>query len=195
MNKLVFTLLFLLIGILQPIFAWADNPFSSTGTFSANIIAGTCTATVIAANGASGNSIDLGEIYLSEIVKKTDVIPFSLKFSGCLGVAKIAISNLAGQCSGSAATDSSFGNQLMGADASVGVGLDIWGNDVNSGTLFDCHNPKDNNVVITLAPTPVINPVDYIQNMHAQLVESSDASVSLAAGDFSAAVSFTVTYE
>lgn len=176
--------------------AEAANPYVATGTFTASITAGTCTVTAMDNSGAPTSAIAMGDIYLSEVKAKSRAIPFKLKFSDCLGLSTITVSNSVGVCSGTAAQDDAFANTLTGEDGAAGVGLEVWFGAVDGGRLLHCHAPQNNAAnVITLGATPVTTAQTVTQDMNARIVPANVDGGAMAAGMFNATVNFTLTYE
>lgn len=176
--------------------AQAANPYIATGTFTASITAGTCTVTALDSSAAATPNIAMGDIYLSEVKQKSGMIPFKLKFSDCLGISTVTVSNSVGVCSGTAAQDDTFANTLKGNDDAAGVGLEIWFGAVDGGGLLHCHAPESNtNNVITLGASPITVAQTVTQDMNARIVPAAGDSAAMKAGMFNATVNFTLTYE
>ncbi|MEH5891457.1 fimbrial protein [Enterobacter roggenkampii] len=184
-----------LYGTMLPC-ARAANPYIATGTFTASITSGTCTVTATDNSGAATSTIDMGDIYFSEIKNSSPVIPFKLKFSDCLGVSTITVSNAIGACTGASAQGDAFANTLTGEGNAAGVGLEIWMGGVGEGGLMHCHSPESNaQNVITLGTSPVITAQTVTQDMNARIVPAAEESAGMTAGMFNATVNFTLTYE
>lgn len=174
----------------------AANPYSATGTFTASITAGTCTVTALDDSGSATSNITMGDIYLSEVMQKSRAIPFQLKFSNCLGISTITVSNTVGVCSGTAAQDDTFANTLKGKEDAAGMGLEIWFGAADGGGLLHCHAPENNaGNVITLGASPVTVAQTVTQAMNARIVPAVGDSTEMTAGMFNATVNFTITYE
>lgn len=184
-----------LLGLMAP-GAQAANTYTSTGTFTANITAGTCTVTATDNGGAAITVLDMGDIYISELKAKAHAIPFKLKFSNCLGVSTITVSNTQGGCSGSSSQDDTFGNTLSGAGNASGVGLEIWMGATDGNGLLHCHAPEKNaGNVLALGAGPVVVDTTKTQDMNARMVAASGETSGVVAGMFNTTVNFTFTYE
>jgi type 1 fimbria pilin len=189
MKNIISVLSFLLIFINH---SYASSPYTATGTFTADITAGTCTVVATDSSGAETSTINIGDVYISELNSKSHVTPFNLQFSNCLGVSKIAISTARYSCASS--NDKAFGGTAEGTEKNVG--LEIWMGNVDGGHQFNCIDPSQDNNVISLGTTPVSKATDYTQAMSARPIVASGYKISdVVAGTAFYTINFTFTYE
>lgn len=171
---------------------FAASPYSATGTFTADITAGTCTVVATDSSGNTTNNINIGDVYISELQNKVHVTPFNLKFTNCLGISKITVSTASSTCAGN--NTDAFG-AISGSKA-ANVGLEVWMGNVDGSNQFHCGNPGSNNNKINLSSTPVVKATSYTQAMSARPIVTSGYKISdVVAGNASYTVNFTFTYE
>lgn len=185
----------LLLALLFISRCYAASPYTATGTFTADITAGTCTVVATDSSGNETSTINIGDVYRSEVGNKTHVTPFHLKFSNCLGVSKIAVSTSKILCSGTSGTDNAFSGP-HGEGGANAVGLELWMGDVDGNNQFHCNNPASDNNVINIASTPTVVAKNTTQNMSARPIIAGGRQLSdVTAGALDVTVNFTFTYE
>lgn len=59
---------------------------SASLTVNSNLTMGTCSAKVVDTSGAVIDTVVLGNVYISELVAKSKVQPFKIRFSDCAGL-------------------------------------------------------------------------------------------------------------
>jgi type 1 fimbria pilin len=168
-------------------------------TVDANITAGTCSVEVLEGESPT-NVIAFGNVYISEVFAKTQVKPFKLRFSNCVGlVDKKATVTLAPAatigCAGGETTNAEFSNASQSPTKAAKTGVEVWTTETPEGAnsvQFHCYNK--NPQTVDLSSASANTPVDY--PLSARMIPVTNASISqLSAGDFYSPTVFTVTYQ
>ncbi|EBO9257714.1 fimbrial protein [Salmonella enterica] len=195
----------LMVGVLTCVgagvspLAQADGTPSLDLTVNANITTGTCSASIIGKGGAT-NTIGFGNVYISELVAKTKVETFKLRFSDCAGLkekkATVVLSPAAGiGCAGGRAQNAEFSNATTQTPKAARTAVEVWTTDVPESAdseQFHCYNK--NAQTVDLAGVSTTTPVDF--PLSARMVPVSGYGVSdITAGDFYSPTVFTITYQ
>lgn len=157
--------------------------------FTSTVVTGTCTANLVNSAGAEASEIPFGDVYRSDLAKKSRVEPLKIIFSGCSGVttAKVFAQPGAGnKCSG----ENSNGPSFSGGDTS-GVGFEVWSGSVDTGTMLNCGST--NNPASTQDVT-ISNGAGEMP-MNSRIVVAYGRNIDdVTPGEVSSAVTFVVTY-
>lgn len=98
-------------------------------TVSTTITPSTCQATLHDNSGKANGIVDVGDVYISQIVNKTNSQAFSLVFSDCVGLAKkqatVTLTAKTG-CDGASGGGNGFRNALNGSDDAANVSAEVW---------------------------------------------------------------------
>ena len=154
-------------------------------TVKTTITPSTCTTQLYDSNNRPATVIDIGDVYVPEIVKKTNVKRFSLVFSDCEGLIK----------SQALVTLSGFKNSLSGTDAATGVAAEVWTTATPAGagsTQLNCNTKPKSTVDVSGA----IDDQTVSWPLSTRIVfETGKSIVDLQPGAFSTQTVFTVEYE
>ncbi|EAO6762614.1 fimbrial protein [Salmonella enterica] len=179
--------------------AQADGTPSLDLTVNANITTGTCSASIIGKGGAT-NTIGFGNVYISELVAKTKVETFKLRFSDCAGLkekkATVVLSPAAGTgCAGGQSQNAEFSNATTQTPKAERTAVEVWTTDVPESAdseQFHCYNK--NAQTVDLAGASTTTPLDF--PLSARMVPVTGFGVSdITAGDFYSPTVFTITYQ
>ncbi|AZT65403.1 fimbrial protein [Salmonella enterica subsp. enterica serovar Stanleyville] len=167
-------------------------------TVSTTITPSTCQATLHDNSGKANGIVDVGDVYISQIVNKTNSQAFSLVFSDCVGLAKkqatVTLTAKTG-CDGASGGGNGFRNALNGSDDAANVSAEVWttSTPASSGSKqLSCASPAQQLVDLAQASdeTTVVMPLS------ARIVLSSGSTIAdLHTGSFSTQGLFTITYE
>ncbi|EAA6144027.1 fimbrial protein [Salmonella enterica] len=167
-------------------------------TVSTTITPSTCQATLHDNSGKANGIVDVGDVYISQIVNKTNSQAFSLVFSDCVGLAKkqatVTLTAKTG-CDGASGGGNGFRNALNGSDDAANVSAEVWttSTPASSGSKqLSCASPALQLIDLAQASdeTTVVMPLS------ARIVLSSGSTVAdLHTGSFSTQGLFTITYE
>ncbi|HAE2267805.1 TPA_asm: fimbrial protein [Salmonella enterica subsp. salamae serovar 60:g,m,t:z6] len=150
-------------------------------TVVSKVVTGTCTAKVLNNAGTESTEIAFGDVYKSDLVKKTRVEPLKIAFTNCSGVTKATVSatkGAGGECSGA-------GNSYSGG---LNTGFEIWSGVVDSGLLMGCNTPPAAQEV-----TITDGAGDF--PMNSRIVIADGKSITdVGTGTANAPVTFVVTY-
>ncbi|MFP2835417.1 fimbrial protein [Citrobacter portucalensis] len=167
-------------------------------TVKTTITPSTCTMKLYDNNSHQASVIDIGDVYVPEIVKKTNVQHFSLVFSDCEGLIKSqALVTLSGQtgCGGAAGNGAGFKNSLSGTDAASGVAAEVWTTTTPAGagsTQLNCNTKPTSSVDVSGAT----NKQTVSWPLSTRIVfETGKSIVDLQPGAFSTQTVFTVEYQ
>ncbi|EHI7783506.1 fimbrial protein [Salmonella enterica] len=170
----------------------ADGTKSLDLTVEATITSGTCSAKVMVGD-VETNTIQLGDdIALSEVLAKSRVKPFKVRFSDCAGLpestATLKLARRSGNCGGS--NGPTFRN-LGGTSA--GIGLEVWTSETpegNDSVQLLCNTPNEQTIDISAARNA--GNLDY--NMSARLVDATNVG-SVTAGTFTSPTVLMISYK
>ncbi|EEJ9247875.1 fimbrial protein [Salmonella enterica subsp. enterica serovar Muenchen] len=180
-------------------FAQADGTPRLDLTVNANITTGTCSASIVDKMGET-NTISFGNVYISEVVAKTEIETFTLRFSDCAGLvgkkATVVLAPAAGTgCAGGNSQNAEFANATKQTPKAEKTGVEVWTTDTPEGTnsvQFHCNNKNAQTVDLTTASTT--EPQDF--PLSARLVPVSGSGVSaITVGDFYSPTTFTISYQ
>lgn len=167
-------------------------------TFSTTIIPSTCMATLHDSSGKANGTVDVGDVYISEIVNKTNSRAFSLVFSDCVGlVKKMATVTLVAKtgCDGASASGNGFRNALTGSDDAANVAAEVWTTNTPGGSgsqQFSCAKP----VSVQVDQSSVSEETTVVFPLSTRIVLASGSTIAdLQTGAFSTQAMFTITYE
>lgn len=167
-------------------------------TVSTTITPSTCQATLHDNTGKANGIVDIGDIYISSIVNKTNSRAFSLVFSNCIGLVKkqatVTLTAKTG-CDGSAGGGNGFRNALNGSDDAAGASAEVWTTSTpgSSGSKqLSCASPAKQ--LLDLAQ--VSDETTLVWPLSARIVLASGSTIAdLHTGSFSTQGLFTITYE
>ncbi|WP_423061540.1 fimbrial protein [Citrobacter portucalensis] len=165
-------------------------------TVDANVTTGTCSASVYDGETAT-NTISFGNVYLSEVINKTKLKTFKLRFSNCAGLQTktatlvVAPNNVA--CPNT--TNGQYANASTSAQKATKTNVELWTTDTPEGSgavRLHCWSKPPQTIDLTGAN--MTTPVDY--PLSARLVaESNSTPADMSAGDFYSPTTFTITYQ
>lgn len=167
-------------------------------TVSTTLTPTTCQATLYDNSGTANAVVDIGDIYISQIVNKTNSRAFSLVFSDCVGMVKkqasVTLTAKTG-CDGISGGGNGFRNALNSSDDAAGVSAEIWTTSTpgSSGSKqLSCASPTQQLVDLAQAS----DEKTVIWPLSARIVLSSGSTMAdLHTGSFSTQGLFTITYE
>ncbi|ENA9697130.1 fimbrial protein [Salmonella enterica subsp. enterica] len=167
-------------------------------TVQTTVRPGTCTMQLYDNNHSPGSTINIGDVYIPEIINKSKAVSFSLVFSDCTGLAKeqaVVIMTSATGCDGVGGSGNSYKNALSGAGAASGVSAEVWTTETPQSTgskqltcksapqnIVDVSGAKDQNTVVWPLSTRIVP-------------ETGKTTSDLQPGSFSTQAVFTVQYE
>lgn len=130
-------------------------------TVSTTITPSTCLATLHDESGTANAVVDMGDVYIPQIVNKSKSRAFSLVFSDCVGLAKkqatVTLTAKTG-CDGASGGGNGFRNALNGSDDAAGVAAEIWaGAPLKPVAANSCVAPARRNS-LSIWPKPAIPP-------------------------------------
>lgn len=167
-------------------------------TVSTTITPSTCQATLHDDSGKANGIVDIGDVYIPQVVNKTNSRAFSLVFSDCVGLAKkqanVTLTAKTG-CDGASGGGNGFRNALNGSKDAANVSAEVWTTSTpgSSGSKqLSCANPAQQLIDLAQASdeTTVVMPLS------ARIVLASGSTVAdLHTGSFSTQGLFTITYE
>ncbi|HCB4954519.1 fimbrial protein [Salmonella enterica] len=173
--------------------AHAANGTSSLDlTVEANLTTGTCSATVMDGDTET-TTIKLGDdIALSEVIAKSRVKPFKVRFTDCAGLpestASLRLARRGGSCAGS--NGPAFRNQ---GGTSAGIGLEVWTTaepEGNGSVQLICNSP--NTVTVNVSTAKGTTNMDY--DLSARLVDVTGVGTATA-GTFTSPTVLTISYK
>lgn len=186
------------LSVLLPALPGYAGTNSLEMTVSTTIMPSTCQAALHDNTGKVNGIVDIGDVYIPQIVNKTNSQAFSLVFSNCVGLAKkqatVTLTAKTG-CDGASGGGNGFRNALNGSDDAANVSAEIWttSTPASSGSKqLSCASPVQQLVDLAQASdeTTVAIPLS------ARIVLSSGSTVAdLHTGAFSTQGLFTITYE
>lgn len=167
-------------------------------TVSTTIIPSTCQATLHDDSGNANGIVDVGDVYISQIVGNTNSRAFSLVFSNCLGLVKkqatVTLTAKTG-CDGASGGGNGFRNALNSSDDAAGVAAEVWTTSTpgSSGSRqLSCASPVQQ--LVDLAQ--VSDETTVVMPLSARIVLASGSTIAnLHTGSFSTQGLFTITYE
>jgi P pilus assembly protein, pilin FimA len=167
-------------------------------TVSTTITLPTCVATLNDDRGTENSVVDIGDIYIPQVLDKTNSRAFSLVFRDCVSLARnlasVKLTPRTG-CDGATGSGSGFRNALNGSNDAAGVSAEIWTTNTpgSSGSQqFSCATPVQRLVNLTGASSE--NAI--VWPLSARIVLSSGSTVTdLRTGSFSTQGLFTIVYE
>lgn len=154
-------------------------------TIKTKIVSGTCTAKVLNDAGTESSEIAFGEVFKSDLVKKTRIKPLKIAFSNCSGVAKATVAaakGAGGQCSGTGKNGDSYSGGLA-------TGFEIWSGVVDTGLLMSCNIPPAAQEVTISNGTG-----EFLMNSRI-VVGQGQSITDVGTGAVSAPVTFTIAYQ
>ncbi|ECH9262337.1 fimbrial protein [Salmonella enterica subsp. enterica] len=167
-------------------------------TFSTTITPSTCIATLHDSTGKANGIVDVGDVYIPQIVNKTNSRAFSLVFSDCVGLAKnMATVTLRAKtgCDGASGGGNGFRNALTGSDDAANVAAEVWTTSTPGGSdsqQLTCAKP----VSLKVDQSPASEETTAILQLSTRIVLASGSTVAdLQTGTFSTQGVFTITYE
>lgn len=157
--------------------------------FTSTVVTGTCTAKLVNSAGTEASEIPFGDVFRSDLTKKSRVEPLKIIFSNCSGVttAKIFAQPGAGNnCSGSGSDDAAF----SGGHGS-GVGFEVWSGSVDTGVLLNCGSAGN---PATTEEVTITNGTGELPMNSRIVLASGKTAENVKPGIVSAPVTFVVTY-
>ncbi|MBC6557936.1 fimbrial protein [Citrobacter braakii] len=167
-------------------------------TVSTTFLQPTCETTITDSSGTVNSVVNIGDIYLPQVVNKTNFRAFYLAFKNCSGLVKnqasVTLTPRTG-CDGLSASGNGFRNALNGSDDAAGVSAEVWTTTSpgSSGSVqLQCNNPVKQAVNVTDAHDD--NIVKW--PLSARIVIANGNTIAdIHTGGFSTQGLFTVTYE
>lgn len=166
---------------------------SATLTVNSEITMGTCTTTLLDDNNKQSTTVAFGDVYISELVAKSKIKKFKIRFSGCAGIpdksAKVKLSPRIAGCAGTAFANKSSNNPATNA------AVEVWTTDTpdkNGSTQFNCSTT--NTLTAPLDTATVNTPYDYPLSARMVVANNGQAS-TVSPGDFYSPATFTITYQ
>jgi hypothetical protein len=167
-------------------------------TIATHITPSTCTMQLYDRNNHQASVIDMGDIYIPDIVNKSNSQLFSIVFSNCEGLIQAqALVSLVGQtgCGGVAGNGADFKNSLNGDGAAAGVAAEVWTTRTPGGvgsTQLSCNTQPQSTIDVSEA----VNNQTVSWPLSSRIVfETGKTIVDLQPGTFSTKTVFTVQYE
>ncbi|HCR1861240.1 TPA: fimbrial protein [Enterobacter hormaechei subsp. steigerwaltii] len=153
-------------------------------TIQTKVVSGTCTAKVLNNAGTASTEIAFGDVFKSDLVKKTRVEPLKISFTNCSGVTKATVAaakGAGGECSGTGKNGGSFSGGLA-------TGFEIWSGVVDTGLLMSCNTPPAAQEVTITDGTGEFP-------MNSRIVIGQGQTITdVGAGAVTAPVTFTIAY-
>ncbi|EOX8524459.1 fimbrial protein [Salmonella bongori] len=167
-------------------------------TVSTTITPSTCQATLHDDSGKANSIVDVGDVYISQLVNKTNSRAFSLVFSNCVGLAKkqatVTLTAKTG-CDGASGGGNGFRNALNGSDDAANVAAEVWTTSTPAGSgskQLSCASPTQQ--LVSLAQ--VSDETTVVLPFSARIVLASGSTIAdLHTGSFSTQGLFTINYE
>ena len=184
-KSLLLSIALLMLPMSLSVFAIDGTP-SLTATLTSTIEAGTCNARIKDNTGATTSTISFGDVFKSDLERKTRKEDFQLSFSECSGVHGALVSTqIAGSCSGASSDGTSYPNA---GGTSTGAAVEIWNGQPDAGTEFSCNTR-------TTAQDISISGGSKDVSMSARMVVAKGRAASdITAGTFQSPVTFVITY-
>lgn len=161
-------------------------------TVEANLTTGTCSATVMDGD-VETTTIQLGDdIALSEVIAKSRVKPFKVRFKDCAGLPESTASLMLARRSGTCAGSNGPAFRNIGG-SSAGIGLEVWTTSEPEGSgsvQLVCNSP--NTVTVDVSTARSATNLDY--NMSARLVDMTGNGTA-SAGTFTSPTVLTISYK
>ena len=182
-NKILFAQLALVISLF-PYYTYALTPTPSlVATFTSTVEAGTCNVQIQDDTGNPTSNIDFGDVYKSALTANTVMKNFNIAFSKCIGAHTANITtSITGSCTGA-----NFPNSN---GTSTNTEMEIWEGQPSEGAQFSCVNRS------TTSHSLSFTSETGSMSMSARLViAAGKAAGDVTAGNFSAPVTFLVTYQ
>ena len=167
-------------------------------TVSTTITPSTCLTTLHDESGTANAVVDMGDVYIPQIVNKSKSRAFSLVFSDCVGLAKkqatVTLTAKTG-CDGASGGGNGFRNALNGSDDAAGVAAEIWAGaspEASGSKQLRCASPAQQ--LIDLAEAS--DTTTIVWPLSARIVLASGSTITdLHTGSFSTQGLFTISYE
>ena len=175
---------------------------SASLTVNSNLTMGTCSAKVVDTSGAVIDTVVLGNVYISELVAKSKVQPFKIRFSDCAGLpgksAQLVLAPRANVgCAGGWSNTAAFSNKLSSTTegGSSRAAVEVWTTtspEGNGSEQFNCYQRNVINVDLSNASTT--QPYDF--DLSARMIIAEGWSVNdVLPGRFLSPTTFTITYQ
>ncbi|EAO6409103.1 fimbrial protein [Salmonella enterica subsp. salamae] len=188
-----FTPVLLALSVSVALFSGTASAITETKSvqmkFTSTVVTGTCTAQLVNSAGAAASEIPFGDVFRSDLTRKSRVEPLKIKFSNCSGVATAKVFAQPGagnNCSGGESNDASFSGGL-----NSGVGFEVWSGSVDTGVLLNCGSAGN---PATTQDVTIANGTGELSMNSRIVLASGKTADQVALGTVSAPVTFVVTY-
>ena len=181
-------------------FTYASTTSSSL-TVNRNLTMGTCSAKVMDTSDNVINTVDIGNVYISELAAKSKVKPFKIRFSDCAGLpgksAQLVLSPRNIGCAGGMSNTAGFANKLNSTTegGSSRAAVEVWTTTTpggNDSQQFSCVQRNVINVDLSSASTT--QPYDF--DLSARMIIADGRTVNdVLPGSFLSPTTFTITYQ
>ncbi|ELY9612045.1 fimbrial protein [Salmonella enterica] len=169
-----------LVSSSQISFALTDTA-SITATFNSTIESGTCKAVLHDDAGNLVDTLDFGNMYISEFNSNKPTKNFSIALNDCLAVTKVTIApSSSSLCTNGDGQEDAFAN--TNGDAK-GIAVELWSGEPDAGTKFICSQSSGQNFSVTDDTT--------ILPMSIRMIPTE---TTLQAGSFDTTLTLIVTY-
>lgn len=157
---------------------------------------GTCTAEIYDGSTKT-NTIGMGSVPVSQVLRPSTGKSFSLRFRDCSGLpnskALLKIQKRAGGCAGGDSNQETFANSSAETAKAGATALELWPGAVDTGTKFNCNNPASTEQTISLPANTATTPYSY--PLSARLVKpTGKADSDVTAGAFLGETTFIISY-
>ncbi|EFI1842414.1 fimbrial protein [Escherichia coli] len=174
---------------------------SASLTVNSNLTMGTCSAKVVDTSGAVIDTVVLGNVYISELVAKSKVQPFKIRFSDCAGLpgksAQLVLAPRNNGCAGGMPDTAAFSNKLNTTTdgGSNRAAVEVWTTTSPEGTGSEQFNCYQRNVInVDLSNASTTQPYDF--DLSARMIIADGWTVNdVLPGRFLSPTTFTITYQ
>lgn len=174
---------------------------SASLTVNSNLTMGTCSAKILDTSDTEINIVAFNNVYISELVAKSKVQPFKIRFSDCAGLpgksAQLVLAPRNVGCAGGMSNTAGFSNKLNSTTdgGSSRAAVEVWTTTSPEGTgskQFNCYQRNVINVDLSNASTT--QPYDF--DLSARMIIAEGWSVNdVLPGSFLSPTTFTITYQ
>ena len=175
---------------------------SASLTVNSNLTIGTCSAKILDTSDTEINIVAFNNVYISELVAKSKVQPFKIRFSDCAGLpgksAQLVLAPRGGVgCAGGWSNTAAFSNKLSSTTegGSSRAAVEVWTTtspEGNGSEQFNCYQRNVINVDLSNASTT--QPYDF--DLSARMIIADGWTVNdVLPGNFLSPTTFTITYQ
>ncbi|HBA5911571.1 fimbrial protein [Escherichia coli] len=181
-------------------FTYASTTSASL-TVNSNLTMGTCSAKVMDTSDNVIDTVDIGNVYISELSAKSKIKPFKIRFSDCAGLpgkkAQLVLSPKTGVgCAGGMSNTAGFANSIASADGgSSRAAVEVWTTTTPEGSGSQQFSCVQRNVIdVDLSNASTTQPYDF--DLSARMIIADGRSVNdVRPGSFLSPTTFTITYQ